>query len=133
MRDSDLVEGNLNLRVTASGGGRDRGGDAFDVSSNVRPPGTASEDDDGDTPCGQVLLVADAAVSREEQIECCLLGSVQERSIAERIPALGLCGVDGVPRKRADQPFRRPVIKEDEHGQELVRRAGSQPRSRARQ
>jgi hypothetical protein len=26
-----------------------------------------------------------------------------------------LYGVDGVPRKRANQPLRRPVVKEDDH------------------
>lgn len=39
-----------------------------------------------------------------------------------RVPALGLCGVDGVPRKRADQPLWRPVVKEDGHRWELVQR-----------
>jgi hypothetical protein len=40
-----------------------------------------------------------------------------------------LCSVDGMPRKRADQPLRRSVIKEDEHRQEPIRSGGSQPRS----
>ena len=44
-----------------------------------------------------------------------LFGGVQERAVTECVPSLGLRRVDRVPGQRAGQPFRRAVVKEDEH------------------
>ncbi len=59
------------------------------------------QDDEGDAASLQVLLVADAPVSREQELEACLFGGVQERAVTQRVPSLGLGRVDRVARQRA--------------------------------
>lgn len=93
--------------------------------ANERPPGATRQNDEGDAACSHVLLVADAPVGREQQLEARVLGSVQQRAVAERVPAFGLCRVNRVPRQRADQSLRRAVVKEDEHRRGQGRRGGS--------
>jgi hypothetical protein len=44
------------------------------------------------------LLVADAPVGREQNVEAGLLRSRQQCAVAVRVPALGLCGVNRVSR-----------------------------------
>ena len=52
---------------------------------------------------------------------------------SERVPALGLCGVDPMPGQRADRPPGRAVVKEDEHwpGTGLTRRLSATKSSTA--
>jgi len=45
------------------------------------PLGAARQNDKGDAPLSQVLLVADATVGREQQLEPRLLGGAQERTM----------------------------------------------------
>jgi hypothetical protein len=93
---------------------------------------TASQHDQSDASPPQVLLVPNPPIGREQQLETCLFGSNQQSAVAERGPAFGLCGMDGVPRQLANQPLRRPVVKENEHRWEWPLRAGSPRRNRAR-
>ena len=126
------LERDLDLGVTARNRGRSCRRDSLAVLSNARPLGAARENDEGDTARAQVLLVPDAPVGREQNIEAGLFCGLQERPVAESIPALGLSGVDGVPGQRADQPFGRAVVKEDEHRLQPDQRGDSAPRSRVR-
>ncbi len=98
-----LSSGNrdLDLGVTARRRGSNGGSDAIGMLANEQPPGATLQNDEGDATYSQVLLVADAPVGREQQLEPCLLGGVQERAVAEGLPAFRLRRVDGVPRQRA--------------------------------
>ena len=82
---------------------------------NTGPLGAARQNDKCDPPHLQVLLVADAAVGREQQFEPRLFRGVQERAIAECVPAPGLRRVDCVPGQRTGQSLPGAVVKEDEH------------------
>jgi hypothetical protein len=126
------VEGNLDLGVTARGRGSNGGSNAVGMLPDAGPPGATRQNDEGDAAHSQVLLVADSTVGRDQQLEPRLLGGGQERAIAECVPALCLRRVDRVAGQRADQPLRRAVVKEDEHRRGPRRRAGSEPRTRAR-
>lgn len=125
------LEGNFDLGVSTKGCGANCGCNPIDMPPNVRPPGTAGENDEGNAARTQVLLVPDAPIGGEQYVVGCVARSFQERTVAECVPALGLRGVDGVPGQRADQPFGRAVVKEDEHRLEPAQRGDSQPRSRA--
>jgi hypothetical protein len=57
--------------------------------------------------------MADTPIGSQQDVEAGVFRSVQERTVAERVSPFRLCRVDGVPRQRADQPLRRPVVKED--------------------
>ena len=116
---------NIDLSVATGRSGSDRGGDLLRMLSDAGPLGATAQNDEGNTPGSQVLLVAYAPVSCEEQLEACLFGCVQQGSVAERVPAFGLCRVTGVPGQRADQSLRRAVVKEDEHRRGQGRRGGS--------
>lgn len=109
------VEGNLDFCVAARNRGGDCGCDLIGALSNTRPLGAAGENDEGNAARTQVLLVADAPIGGEQHVEGCVLRSLQERTVVEPVPALGLCGMNGVLSKRADQPLGRTVVKEDEH------------------
>jgi len=52
------------------------------------------QNDERDAPGSQVLLVANAAVGGEQQLEPSVLGGVQQRPVVERVPAFGLRRVD---------------------------------------
>jgi hypothetical protein len=105
-----LSNGVLNSGVAT----RNRGGhccrDLFGVLSNERPLGAAGNDE-GNATCAQVLLVTDAPVGREKNIEAGLFCGLQKGAITERIPALGLCGVDGVPGSALINPLGVPWSK----------------------
>ncbi len=109
------LEGNLDFHVTARRRGSNDGSDAVGMLPNTGPLRAARQNDKGDAPHLQVLLVADAAVGREQQFEPRLFRGVQERAIAECVPAPGLRRVDCVPGQRTGQSLRRAVVKEDEH------------------
>jgi hypothetical protein len=47
----------------------------------------AKVDDQRDATRCQVLLIANATVGCEQQLEPCVFGGVQERAVAERVPA----------------------------------------------
>lgn len=72
--------------------------------------------------------MANASIGGDADLEARLFGCLQERTVAERVPASGLRGVTRVPRQQADQALRRPVVKEDER-RERVRLAGSRRRN----
>ena len=55
------------------------------------------QNDEGEGAHGQVLLVANATVNGDQDLEVGVLRDLQESAVAERVPALGLCGVDRVP------------------------------------
>jgi hypothetical protein len=62
-----------------------------------RPFRTACQHDDGNTPAGEVLLIPDTAVGRDQQVKSVPLRLCQQIAIAQTIPPLGLRGGDGVP------------------------------------
>jgi len=126
------LERNFDLGVSTKGCGANCGCNPIDMPPNVRPPGAAGENDEGNAARTQVLLVPDAPIRGEQYVEGCVVRSFQERTVAECVPALGLRGVDGVPVQRADQPFGRAVVKEDEHRSGRGPREGSQPRNPVR-
>ena len=64
------------------------------MMSNERPLGATRQNDERDAPGSQVLLVANAAVGGEQQLEPSVLGGVQQRPVVERVPAFGLRRVD---------------------------------------
>jgi hypothetical protein len=105
--------------------------DAVGVMPNTSPLGAPHQDDEGDRRVRRLFwwrMRRSVVTSTSNSVSS---ARVQERTIAEGVPALGLRRVDGVFRQRADQPLRRAVVKEDEHRRERTGRAGSQPRSRA--
>ena len=110
-------EGNLDFGVAARRCGSNDGSDAVGMLPDAGPLGAARQSDEGDAPRSQVLLVADAAVGREQQLEPCRFRGVQERAIAQCVPAPGLRRVDCVPGQRTRQSLRRAVVKEDEYRQ----------------
>ena len=83
-------ERNLDLAVAARLRGGNGSGDAVDMLANTGPLGAASQHDQRHAAHSQVLLVADPPIGRQQQVEACLLGSVQECAVAERIPAFAL-------------------------------------------
>ena len=75
------LEGNLDLDVTASRRGSNGGGDPIGMPPNERPLGATRQHDEGDTAGSQVLLVANATVGRQQQLEAGFLGGVQQRAV----------------------------------------------------
>ena len=69
--------GNLDFGVAARRRGWNSRSDAIGMLPNERPPGATRQNDESDRGVLQVLLVADAPVGREQQLEACLLGGVQ--------------------------------------------------------
>jgi hypothetical protein len=80
----------------------------------VGPSCATGQNDQSDAASLQVLLISDAPVGREQQPEAGFLGGVQQRTVAERVPAFGLRRVDRVRGQSTGQPLGRPVVKEDE-------------------
>ena len=126
------LEGNLDLDVTAIRRRSNGSGNTIGMLPNERPLDATRQHHESDAACRQVLLVADATVCREQQIEPRFLGRVQEIAIAERVPSPGLRRVDGVPGQSMSQSLRRPVVKEDEHRWGPGPREGSQPQNPVR-
>jgi len=75
------LEGNLDLCVATRRRESHSSGDSLGMLPDERPPAGTCQDNDGDAACLQVLLVADAPVGREQQLEPCRLGGVQERPL----------------------------------------------------
>ena len=71
------LEGNLDFDVTASRRGSNGGGDPIDMPPNQRPLGAPRQHDQGDAASSQVLLVANATVGRQQQLEAGFLGGVR--------------------------------------------------------
>src|SRR5215212_3127899 len=117
---SSRLEGNLDLGVAARHCGSHGRTDALGMLPNTGPLGAAGQNDKRNAPPSQVLLVADTPVGREQQFEPRFLCGVEERAVVECVPTLGLCGLDRVPGQRADQPFGRAVVKEDERRRGLA-------------
>jgi hypothetical protein len=92
------LKGDVNFCVAAGRRGRNGGGNAIDLLPNLRPFGAARQDHESDASFFQVLLMTNASIGCEQQLEARLLGNIQEGTVTERVPALGLCSVDGVPR-----------------------------------
>jgi hypothetical protein len=59
-----------------------------------------------------------------------ILGSIQQRPVAERVPPLGLRRVNGAPRQRAGQPLGRSVVKTGRAPAEISERRLSATNSR---
>ena len=68
--------------------------------------------------CDTIPLHAadNSSVRCDQELEASLLGGVQQRAVAERVPPIGLRGVDGVPGQRAGQPFGVPWSKRTSTG-----------------
>ena len=72
-----LPKRNVHFGVTARRGSLNSGFDAIQVESDSCPLGGASQDNEGNPPVLQVLLVADSVVCREQEIKACLLRCFQ--------------------------------------------------------
>ena len=68
------------------------------------------------SPCA-----ADNSSVRCDQGSASLLGGVQQRAVAERVPPIGLPGADGVPWRRAGPPLGVPWSKRTRTGWSVCR------------
>src|SRR5712692_2640594 len=73
------LERNLDLGVTARRRRSNGGGNAVRMLPNAGPPGAAGQNDQSDAPYSQVLLVADASIGRDQQLEPRIFRGVQQR------------------------------------------------------
>ena len=106
--------GNRHLDVPARCNAADGGSD-FSRGATDPWPTRGREDDNGDPPGAEMLLVLEVRVGGDEHLEAVRLGSSQQLAIAECRPAL-LVGRDyRVRRKQMPQRRRRALIEEDAH------------------
>lgn len=69
-----------------------------------------SQKDDGDWKLGQVLLVLEALVDRDESVIACTRGSLQKLAILEAIPSKTPDGIDLVADDRCAKGSRNRFI-----------------------
>jgi hypothetical protein len=111
-----LIKGDFDLYVAAGRRCVHHRGDPFQVQSHTGPFRAAGQHHEGQFSSGQVLLVADPSIRREQEIKRGLLGSLQQPTIGEPIPSSALSGSDRMTGKRPSQaPLGRSVVKENEH------------------
>ena len=72
--------------------------------------------DYGHSPVRHVLLLSDALVCRDQDLETGLFSPVQQDPVGQGIPAVLPSLFDDMAKELAAQLPRRPVIEQDEHG-----------------
>ena len=72
---------NIHFGVTAGHCDLDDGNDVIQVQFDSCPLGSARQDNQGDPPVLQVLLVADSVVRGEQEIKACFLCRFQQRAV----------------------------------------------------
>jgi hypothetical protein len=106
-RDRNLGETARRRRVHRCGNFRKPGPD--------EPPAALAEDHDRDSPIGQVLLVANVSISREEQFKSGRFGCVEEPAVPERVPAVRAGFLDDMTEQHARDTSGCPVGEENAH------------------
>jgi hypothetical protein len=80
-----------------------------------KTPSVSSEDDDCNLAGGQVLLINQIFVGRQQDIEFGFLGCTQQFPVQEHTPSLLTCRFDSMAVEGIPNANRRPLVKRDKH------------------
>src|SRR6266542_6219890 len=109
-----MPSGGHKLQVTPRSHAIHGGGDSVSVWLDPRPKWTGQHEH-SDPSATEVLLVCDALIRGDEQIESVRFGGVQKPAVFETFPAQFASSRDGVTSKGAAKGTRRAVIEEYPH------------------
>jgi len=128
------LEGDVNLGITARRGRIHSADNHFNVATQSRPL-LIADNHKRDFPVFQVLLVTHVLVSRQPNLETCILRSCYQLAIGKSVPSAFSCFNPNVVLESISKRGRRAVIEEYQHRPlgrvaEREARQGSTPRIR---
>ncbi len=104
----------MDQSVTTRHGRVDGRCDSLNYPLHHTPP-IPAEDDDGDLPAFQILLISKTVVGRQQHLKTGVLGHQQKASIGECVPSFLKRCPDNVSVKKARYWQRRTLVKKDAH------------------
>ena len=107
-------DSNIHLSVRARRCGVDYCQDRLQIRSDSGPV-SREDDDDCDVATGQVLLILEALISANEDVELDLLHCGDERAILEQRPSAFIGGYDIVPDQELPERAGRTLIEKNLH------------------
>ena len=110
----ELANGNVDQGVASGCSVVHRSNNGFQRTADQAPAAVA-ENYDRELAALQLLLKTQVFVSGEEHVESGFFRNLQELTVGQRVPSLGLGFLDGVPLQRTSNSSGRAVIKQDEH------------------
>ena len=109
-----LPERDVHFGVAARSGRVHRSNDPFNVLAQDRPL-RISENDDGNFPAHQILLIPDVFVGGHKQSEAGRLGGIEQSAVCEPLPSTLNRFDDHMTFQCVSQRGWRAVVKQDKH------------------